>query len=133
MFSSLAAIAIYGGLLGLLVLGLSLNVTRLRAKHKALFGDADHDDLRRAIRTQANAVEYIPICLLMLLIMASTGYAAWLVHVMGIMLLVGRLLHVYGLMVQTDTDQPMGRGIGALLTWLVLGISSVLALIGGLS
>jgi hypothetical protein len=133
MIGSLSAIAIYGGLLGLLVLALSINVTRLRAKYKTLFGDADHDDLRRAVRTQANALEYVPICLLMLLIMASTGYAAWLVHVLGIVLLVGRLLHVYGMLVQTDSDQPMGRAIGALLTWVVLGVTSFLALIGGLS
>lgn len=132
MFGSLSAIAIYGGLLGLLTLALSVNVTRLRAKHKTLFGDADHDDLRRAIRTQANAMEYVPICLVMLLIMAATGYAAWLVHVLGILLVVGRLAHIYGMFVQTDSDQPMGRAIGAFLTWVVLGLASLLALIGGL-
>ncbi len=133
MLGSLSAVAIYGGLLGLLALAVSINVTRLRAKHKALFGDAESDDLRRAIRTQANAMEYVPICLLMLLIVASTGYAAWVVHVLGIILVVGRLAHVYGMLVQTETDQPLGRAVGALFTWITLGATSVLALIGGLS
>lgn len=133
MSGSLSAIAIYGGLLGLLALLLSVNVTRLRASHHALFGDADNDELRRAIRAQANAMEYIPLCILLMLIMAYTGYAAWLVHVLGIVLVVGRLAHVYGIIVQTESEQPMGRGIGSVLTWAVLAISSVLALIGGLS
>ncbi len=90
MSGSLSAIAIYGGLLGLLALLLSVNVTRLRASHHALFGDADNDELRRAIRAQANAMEYIPLCILLMLIMAYTGYAAWLVHVLGIVLVAGR-------------------------------------------
>ncbi|MEM7446209.1 MAG: MAPEG family protein [Pseudomonadota bacterium] len=131
MFGSLSAVAVYGGILGLLILALSINVTRLRAKHKSLFGDADEDELRRAIRAQANAVEYIPVCILLLLIMSAMGYAAWLINLFGIILIVSRLLHVYGIVVQTG-DLPMGRLVGMSGTWLILGLASLLALIGGL-
>jgi drug/metabolite transporter (DMT)-like permease len=67
--------ALYAGLLGLLVLILSYRVSRLRLTYRVGTGDGGHDDLGRAIRVQGNAMEYVPLGLVLLLL-AAIGAAA---------------------------------------------------------
>ncbi len=53
-------------------------------------------ELQVAIRVHGNAVEYVPIGLILLLFMEMNGAQTWMVHVCGILLIVGRLMHSYG-------------------------------------
>jgi len=85
--------AFYGGLLGLLFLGLSLNVIRLRYRYRAATGDGGEPVLQRAIRGQANFAEYAPLTLLLLLCLELLGGPAWALHAVGLCLLAGRLAH----------------------------------------
>ncbi|VFS58532.1 Inner membrane protein yecN [Raoultella planticola] len=43
-----------------------------------------------------NAVEYVPIGIILLLFMEMNGAQNWMVHVCGILLIAGRLMHSYG-------------------------------------
>ena len=56
-------------------------------------GDGDQKDLTRAIRGQANAAEQLPIALILLVMAEMLGAPALAIHVIGVTLLVGRVLH----------------------------------------
>lgn len=119
---------LYIGLAALLLIVLSAQVMRLRGKHRVGIGDGGHADLHRAIRVQANFIEYVPIALLLLLCVDLVGDSKWIVHVLGIALLAGRVLHAYGL--SRNPDESFGRLVGMVLTLLVLIAGSVLAILG---
>ena len=53
-------------------------------------------ELQSAIRIHGNAVEYIPIAIVLMLFMEMNGAETWMVHICGIVLLAGRLMHYYG-------------------------------------
>ncbi len=121
------AVALYAGLNGLVLLWLALVVGKTRGDRGVLMGDGGDPALIRVMRGQANFVEYTPLCLLLILLMALLGAPAWLVHVFGLALTLGRVLH--GLHF-TRTDAPgWQRGAGAGLTLLVL-VAASLGLIG---
>jgi len=120
------ASSIYFGLLGLLLVVLSLRVVQLRFRHKVEIGDGGVSELQRAIRAHANFIEYVPIALLLILMADLVGHQKWVVHVLGILLLIGRLAHAYGF--TTRPGLSLGRGVGVALTTLVLVAGSVLAI-----
>ena len=86
---------IYAGLLGLLFFWLSLRVSLRRLKGPAP-DDAAKGRLQRAVRAQGNAAEYIPLGLILLLVLEFQGGPTWIVHLFGLMLLVGRVGHFIG-------------------------------------
>lgn len=120
------ASSIYVGLMALLLVALSLRVIRLRYRHKVEIGDGGVPELQRAIRAHANFIEYVPIALLLILMADLVGHEKWLVHLLGIALLIGRLAHAYGF--TTTPGLSPGRGIGVGLTTLVLIAGAVLAI-----
>ncbi len=83
---------IYAGLLAVLFFWLSLRVSLIRLKGPAA-DDAAAKRLRRAVRAQGNASEYIPLGLIMVLILEIQGAPYWLVHAFGMALLAGRVGH----------------------------------------
>lgn len=85
--------AIYMSLSALLIVKLSLSVVALRRKNKIRIGDGGNEELLLAIRAQANATEYIPISLLLLLALELNGAPKLLIHALGIALITGRILH----------------------------------------
>ena len=119
---------LYIGLAAILLMVLSARVMRLRGRHKVGIGDGGHSDLALAIRVQANFVEYVPIALLLLLCLDLVGDAKWIVHVLGILLIVGRVLHAQGL--SHSEGESFGRAAGTGLTFLVLIVGAVLAGLG---
>lgn len=44
-----------------------------------------------------NAVEYIPIGLILLVLLEMNGTPNWTLHICGLLLMAGRLMHYYGL------------------------------------
>lgn len=89
--------ALYAVLSALLLFKLSLNVVKLRTQYRVPFGDGGFYELQTAIRLHGNAVENLPIALIMMVIMEMNGANVWLVHVSGIILMLGRAAHYYGL------------------------------------
>ena len=90
--------SIYAGLLALLIVYLTMNVVKLRRAHKVRLGDGGVPQLLTAIRAHSNAVEYIPIALILMLLLELAKIPVLALHVAGIALLTGRLLHAKGLL-----------------------------------
>ncbi|APZ07011.1 MULTISPECIES: MAPEG family protein [Kosakonia] len=89
--------ALYAVLGALLLVKFASDVIRLRMQYRVSFGDGGFSELQNAMRIHGNAVEYIPVALILLLFMEMNGAQNWMVHLCGIMLIVGRLMHYYGL------------------------------------
>jgi uncharacterized membrane protein YecN with MAPEG domain len=119
--------ALYAGLLGLLLLALAINVVRGRAAFKVDFGDGGNPALLQRQRVHGNAVEYVPIGLVLLLLLELNGASAPVLHALGATLFVARVLHAWGL--STTTGRSPGRLLGTIATWLVLLSSGVLCLL----
>ena len=85
--------ALYAGLMGLWLLGLGFEVMRRRRRHDVSVGDGGAEPLQLAIRAHGNACEYVPVALILLGLAEGLGMPGWLLHLFGLMLVVGRLLH----------------------------------------
>lgn len=109
---------LYAALCALLILMLSFRIVSLRRRLRVGLGDGGDAGLARAIRAQANAIEYIPVMLVMLLIAENNGAGVVFVHACGIVLVLARLLHALGLSGSAGTS--LGRFWGTLGTWLLL-------------
>lgn len=123
---TITVIPLYAGLAGLLLVILSFRVTLMRRSSGVGIGDGGNASLTRAIRAQANFVEYTPIALLLILLLELSGSSHALLHILGIALIVARLAHGYGL--STNSGVSPGRFAGATLTWLVILAGAVLCL-----
>lgn len=124
---SLTITPLYGGLIGLFLVVLSVRVIFRRRSAKVSVGDGADKDLQKRVRVQANCAEYAPIGLILLAMAELQGAPGWVVHLLGLMLLVGRLIHAYGFGM-TPQIIPM-RQLGMALTFLML-ILTALANIG---
>jgi uncharacterized protein len=117
---------LYAGLLGLWFLVLSIRVIRRRGSEKIALGDGGNTGMARVIRGHANFAEYVPLALLLMAMLELNHVSIYVLHALGIVLLIARLLHGYAL---SFTSKFMfGRVAGAGLTFLVLGIEAVLCL-----
>jgi uncharacterized protein len=110
------AAALWVGLHLLLLLVMALLVVRQRQKHKIALGDEGVPELTRAIRAQGNAVEYIPAALIGLVVLELTGAPPVLVHIAGLVLFAGRVMHAIGL--SNSGGVSMLRTLGVVATWL---------------
>lgn len=110
--------ALYAALIGLLLLGLSWQVTRYRQRARISLGSGEDPGLERAIRTQANLVEYAPLTLLLIALAELNGAAGWFVHGAGALFVIARALHAWGLGLSSGVS--VGRYWGTALTWLTL-------------
>lgn len=119
----------YAGLLALLFFVLSIKVV-LRRQGGITLGDGGDKRLLRVIRGHGNFAEYVPLILLLMAMLELGHTSTYVLHALGIALLVGRLLHGYAL---SFTDHfRFGRFWGAGLTILVLAVCAVLCVLQGL-
>lgn len=117
---------LYAALGALLMFVLAARVMFLRHRHGVGLGSGGEESLTRAIRAHANAVEYLPIALLLLLILELDQTRIWLLNVFGIVLIVGRILHAIGL--SSNAGTSFGRFVGTALTMLVILVMALLLL-----
>jgi uncharacterized membrane protein YecN with MAPEG domain len=119
---------IYVALLAILFLFLSFKTIKVRKKLQIGVGTGDNPELLRAMRVHANFSEYVPITLILILsVELLKGYFI-LVHSLGAALLVGRILHAYG--VSQTKENLKFRVSGMLLTFstMLVAIVSILFL-----
>lgn len=114
----------YAALLALFYIVLSLRVVRLRRKEKVAIGDGDSLRLRRAIRVHGNFTEYAPLTLLLLAFVEMQAASLTTVHVLCITLLIGRVVHAYG--VSEEKEDYRLRTAGMLLTFAAIAASAVI-------
>lgn len=116
---------IYAAISALLVIVLSFRVIRMRLSTRTGIGDGGNHELARCIRVHSNAVEYLPLALLLLMLVEWNQTVPMIVHCFGIAIVLGRLLHAIGLSRSAGTS-PARVG-GMLLTLLaILGMAVLL-------
>lgn len=126
MIRQVPATALYAALLTGLFLVLSIRVIGRRRSGHVAIGYGGNPALERAARVHANFAEYAPLGLLLLLLVESCGYPRWLVHAAGIALVLGRLVHAWGVS-RADEDFRL-RATGMAFTLTTLGVLSLLLL-----
>lgn len=109
----------YAGLMALWLVGLGFEVSRRRRRHDVSWGDGGVVELEQAIRAHANACEYIPIALIIMGLAEGLGAPAWLLHVTGLMLVAGRVMH--GAYFLAGARRFQLRFIGMMLTVTMIG------------
>lgn len=126
---SVAVVTFYAGINGLIALVLVVLVVRQRGKTKTGLGTGGHLALEQAIRVHGNFIEYVPLILILLLLLELGGLAPLWLHLMGIALTLGRILHAWGL--STSPGESFGRAAGTTLTWLTLLAAFTLCIVRG--
>lgn len=117
--------ALYAAILAALMLWLAIEVIKQRRMAQVKYSDGGVDALTIARSAHSNAVDYIPITLVMMATLEYNGGSVWLLHACGIMFVVGRIMHAKGIL----ADRLKGRIGGMKLTFLVMVALIVLNLI----
>lgn len=118
---------VFAAVLGILLLVLSAHVVKFRFKYRKNLGVTDDRDFEVAVRTHANLVEYAPLALIMLAIAELNGVASGLIYWTGMALVVGRILHAWG-MINGNGEPHKARALGILLTWLAILAAAIMLL-----
>jgi uncharacterized membrane protein YecN with MAPEG domain len=116
----------YAGLLGIVVFLLTWRVGRIRSRTNIALMDGGNRELIVAIRGQGNFIELVPLCLILLAVAEMASTSIYVIHILGVILLVSRLIHPFGL--SPDRMNTWQRMIGAGGTMIVLLILSVWAI-----
>lgn len=121
---------LYAGLFGIILVYLSWRIVHLRNKYQIKMGDGGHSALIAATRAQGNLVEYLPTSLVLMLMLEFLATSAWILHGLGIWLLLARLLHLKG--IKDPSGTSIHRKIGTRLTWAQIVVAALLCIIGSL-
>ena len=89
--------SVIAAVLTIIFIKLSFAVITLRRKNKIGLGSGGHEDLERAIRAQGNFAEYVPFGIILIACLELNGAPWWLVLLLGIALIIGRLIHAKGM------------------------------------
>jgi len=119
--------AIYASISAVIIGWLALNVVKLRRKHRINIGDGDNKELMCAREAHYNAVENIPITLLLLFALEFNGAALILVHLFGLAFITGRIFHARAMIDKNLKRRVIGMQV-TFYTILGLAIANVLYL-----
>ncbi|MEX0336121.1 MAPEG family protein [Vibrio tubiashii] len=114
--------ALYAAILAALMIWLSIQVIKQRRKAQVKYADGGVDALTIARSAQGNAVDYIPVTLILMAMVEYNGASPWMIHACGIVFVLGRILHAKGIL----ADRLKGRISGMKMTFLVMTVLIVL-------
>lgn len=114
---------IYAALVALVFLALSWRVITYRRANGISLGDTGDKNLIKRMRAQANCAEYSPLGLLLLLLAELSGAPAVALHLLGVALVAGRVLHPLGF--AATPQKIILRQIGMLLTLLMMATTAL--------
>lgn len=114
---------LFAALLALLFIYLSVAVVRLRIGKNISSGHGDLISLERAIRAHGNFAEYVPLTLILLWFVETLTMSRLMVLVLGGVFVIGRLLHVVGIM--NPKDWMICRQVGMAATFVVITVLSL--------
>lgn len=118
--------ALYASILAIAAITLAIIVSAKRGKYGVSILDGGHPELALWIRKHGNFAEAVPFALFMMALAEARGMPVTWLHVIGILLLVSRLAHVYGLSNENPTEPfRIGGTVGTHLT--ILGAVGYLA------
>ncbi|HEY4344216.1 MAG TPA: MAPEG family protein [Parvibaculum sp.] len=124
---SLEIIGVYIGINLLINLFLAYRVSANRVRSNVMTGTGEDSALYNANRAHITNVEYTPIILIGLVALHLLSGSIYVIHVVGLLLTVGRILHAIGLTSAAGKSTPP-RLIGTVLTWLAQLIAGVACL-----
>lgn len=114
--------AIYASIGAFIIVWLSLNVIKVRTSTHILLGDGDNEQLKTAIAAQFNAIEYIPIALLLLFVLDYNNANLIIVHALAIVFFTGRIIHAKGLL----SGKLNARILGMQITiWSIIALAVI--------
>jgi uncharacterized membrane protein YecN with MAPEG domain len=99
-----------------------MNVIKVRRKYKISVGDGGNTELEVAMSAHSNAIESIPIALILLFALEFNSASILLVHFMGIIFMLGRIIHARNLL----ADNLNGRVLGMKITIYSILVLAVL-------
>ena len=102
---------------------LSINVIRARRQHKVGIGAGRNKSVERAMRVHANFAEYVPFALLLITLLELNRASSLLLIGLCSLLLVGRLVHAFG--VSMENERFIYRVSGMVMTFTVILIAAV--------
>lgn len=125
----------YISIFGLISIYLAVQVIKQRRKSQTAYGSGDagsNGDLTRAVTAHGNFSTYIPVLAILLMGLdlqmkfnPELSNYHWLVHLFGILVLLGRIFHAYGLLVGEKGNKFMGRIYGMMMTFLSIALMSL--------
>jgi uncharacterized membrane protein YecN with MAPEG domain len=123
--------AFFAGILGLMLVALSINIIVDRYKYKLSLGDGGHADTNRKIRAHANFVEYVPFALILMGIGEISGTEKDFLGYMGVLLVFGRISHAFSLLYfEPHFKKIIFRQIGMVSTFTVILLLSLIFALG---
>jgi len=112
----------------LLFILLSVRVIGARRQEKQSLGHGESPSLLRRMRVHANFAEYAPLGIVLLGLSESLTTSALLLHGIGGLLLVGRIVHAFGV---SQAKENFGfRIAGMLMTFTAIGVAAAICLYG---
>ncbi|PMH43218.1 hypothetical protein BCU68_04315 [Vibrio sp. 10N.286.49.B3] len=117
--------ALYASLLALLMLWLSIQVIKQRRLAKVAYADGGVDALQIARSAHGNAVDYIPITLILMALLEYNSANIWLIHLVGLSFLAARIIHAIGIL----KGRFNFRVQGMILTFVSMAVVIILNLV----
>jgi len=116
---------VYASILAILMCWLALQVIKERRKNRVKYADGGIEALQRVRTAHSNAVDYIPITLILLVLLELNGGNIWALHAAGIALISGRIIHAHGIL----NDKMCGRVLGMQITFGTIVVLALLNLV----
>ena len=120
---NLTIIPVFAAVFSVLFVLLSINVIRARRRHKVAIGAGRNKSVERAMRVHANFAEYVPFALLLITLLELNKANAMLLIALCSALLVGRLVHAFG--VSMENERFVYRVSGMAMTFTVILIAAL--------
>ena len=98
-------------------------VSSIRSELKCSIGDNGDKNLLLVIRRHGNFIEWVPFTLVLMILAEAQGTGATWLHAAGILLLIGRLAHPFGLKID-NAAHPL-RYVGNGTNMLAVAILAV--------
>tara|TARA_B100000989_G_scaffold265003_1_gene217677 strand:- start:131 stop:514 length:384 start_codon:yes stop_codon:yes gene_type:complete len=117
---------LYTSLLTILVIFLAIKVGMNRTETNTMLGEGESSALLQSIRAHGNLIEYAPLALILLALLEMQNTSNWVLHLCGSLFFLARILHAYGVSISRESTPY--RLIGALVTWLIMLVMSLLGI-----
>lgn len=111
---------LYASLCAFIIVWLSLQVIKIRHREKVSIGDGNSERLTIAMAAQSNAIEYIPITLLLLFALEFNAAPIAIVHAFGIALVLSRVIHARAMLTENLVTRVRGMQI---TIWTIIGLA----------
>ncbi len=121
----MAVTPLYAAFFALILVALQWRVVALRDKYQSTRMQEDgHSEMAAITRAVAHMVEYTPIALLLMLIAETQGTSPVIMHVLGVTLIAGRVLHLKGL--RDPSGKSPLRRLATRIIWANIVVASLL-------